>query len=356
MSVLPRHHQGQGLTQLMVGITLGLIVTLSAVKLFSLFQAQRTANGTRVHVQLGASQALAALTRDLRIAGHGLNLRSLLGCTIAPAAGSTPTAPTLALWPVLLEDGQAGTPDRLSLISAGTAQSLPPARLIRPLEVNDNTAWLNSTLGLAAGDLLVLQSTGSATCALLKVQTVQPDGYRVSHQWLSAHAATMIFPVDSRLIALGTLRHHRYSVSADHQLHIEVYDPAQRTWQSDVVGDDIVSLQVQIGYDARPGPQLTPQVTRWSSVPLDADGDGQAGTHADLLRMLAVRLAIVARARAVPDEACTPTAPVWRAADDSTGQLRDLPISVPAITDGRCYRYRVFQTELPLRNLLWADS
>jgi hypothetical protein len=48
--------------------------------------------------------------------------------------------------------------------------------------------------------------------------------------------------------------------------------------------------------------------------------------------------------------------PTWRAANESTGEMEDTPIAVNTMMDWACYRYRVLQAEIPLRNLIWSDS
>jgi hypothetical protein len=48
--------------------------------------------------------------------------------------------------------------------------------------------------------------------------------------------------------------------------------------------------------------------------------------------------------------------PTWRAANEKTDVTEETSIAVNTILDWGCYRYRVLQTEIPLRNLIWSDS
>ena len=89
---------------------------------------------------------------------------------------------------------------------------------------------------------------------------------------------------------------------------------------------------------------------------LDADGNSKTGDNGDLLRLLAIRLAIVVRSAERSDQGCNSPVPKWMAADDTSGDLKATDISVNKDSDWACYRYRVLQTEIPLRNLLWSDS
>ena len=83
------------------------------------------------------------------------------------------------------------------------------------------------------------------------------------------------------------------------------------------------------------------------------------GDNGDLRRLLAVRLAIVARSdkREPPGAAgCdTSAAPEWLAGADTDGQLTPTTIDVSSVPDWRCYRYRVLQSVVPLRNLIWSQ-
>jgi type IV pilus assembly protein PilW len=118
----------------------------------------------------------------------------------------------------------------------------------------------------------------------------------------------------------------------------------------------IVSLQAQYGFDARPGAQPNPQVNFWSDTLIDADANGVVGDAGDLQRVLAVRIALVARSAVLANEVCDANAPEWLAGNPVTGQLETQAIDVSFVPNWRCYRFRVLQDEIPLRNLIWNDA
>lgn len=89
---------------------------------------------------------------------------------------------------------------------------------------------------------------------------------------------------------------------------------------------------------------------------LDADGNGTTGDNSDLRRLIAVRVALVVRSAERSDQGCKASAPQWMAGSASSGKLALTDISLNHVNDWRCYRYRILQTEVPLRNLLWTDS
>jgi type IV pilus assembly protein PilW len=96
-------------------------------------------------------------------------------------------------------------------------------------------------------------------------------------------------------------------------------------------------------------------VTFWSDTLIDADADGQVGDSGDWQRLLTIRFAVVVRSMQRREEACDAPVPTWLAGD-ATGALVNTDISLTHIADWRCWRYRVFQTEVPLRNQLWAEQ
>jgi type IV pilus assembly protein PilW len=122
-----------------------------------------------------------------------------------------------------------------------------------------------------------------------------------------------------------------------------------------VVG--VVNLQAQYGISAAAN---TNQITQW----VDASGAWAAPTPADRNRIKAVRIAVVARNAKIETEtvsaACSSTtaAPTtglcaWAGSVASPAPSVDLS---PGDANWARYRYRVFETIVPLRNVIWAKD
>jgi type IV pilus assembly protein PilW len=106
------------------------------------------------------------------------------------------------------------------------------------------------------------------------------------------------------------------------------------------------------------------KVGRWSSAMIDADGDGSTGAPGDWQRIAALRIAIVARG-AVPERpparqtTCTATtAPLTVFGTAVPAGVAASPaqvaLGIPNDTvSWTCYRYRVFETIVPIRNAGW---
>jgi type IV pilus assembly protein PilW len=65
-----------------------------------------------------------------------------------------------------------------------------------------------------------------------------------------------------------------------------------------------------------------------------------------------VRLALVARSTQTEKDVVTTAAPVWEGSYDTVGNPA-AGIVLSGLTDWQKYRYKVFQTTVPLRNLSW---
>ena len=111
-----RRIQGLGLTDLLVGLAIGLLATLVIMKVSILFEARRKSTTGIADAQMNASYALANLARDVRMAGHGLGPAEALGCVVRRTHGTDVLSDWL-LWPVTLTDGANGRPDTLLVLS-----------------------------------------------------------------------------------------------------------------------------------------------------------------------------------------------------------------------------------------------
>jgi type IV pilus assembly protein PilW len=133
------------------------------------------------------------------------------------------------------------------------------------------------------------------------------------------------------------------------------------------VADNIVSIKAQYGFDIRTGSAFDKRkglrVGTWSATMVDADANGVAGSPGDYEHIAALRIAVVARSktreRPAAGASCSTTAnkPSVFASREPEG-VTPVPVSVDVAVAGdgadwRCYRYRVFETIVPLRNADW---
>jgi type IV pilus assembly protein PilW len=161
---------------------------------------------------------------------------------------------------------------------------------------------------------------------------------------------------------------HTYSVDANGNLLLA--DAAAGT---QAVASDIVTIKAQYGFDDAPGSwpptgANAPQVRQWSDTVIDADHDGVVGDGGDMQRMVAVRVAMVARSplKEKPNPATNQcditisTATTSRPANAPSWVGGAIDVSKnsdgSANPDWQCYRYKTFEDTIPLRNLIWRNN
>jgi type IV pilus assembly protein PilW len=178
----------------------------------------------------------------------------------------------------------------------------------------------------------------------------------------------------SRVFNLGPvsgLSFHTWSADNGF-LRLRAVDLSGASERAETVVDNIVSIKAQYGFDMRTGVAFTPEggttISRWSAVMVDADGDGVIGSAGDYKHVVALRIAVVARnknpEKPVSGNTCTATtlatAPVLFS--------NPVPNNIAAVSvtptiaiandpiDWTCYRYRVFESIVPIRNSGWRPT
>ncbi len=344
------HTTGIGLVDLMVGLLISLIAMLVIIKVAILFDARRRSTTGFADAQMNVASATLLMARDVRIAGQGFGSPDSLGCHILHGKAKLGG---IALLPVEIMNGESGQPDRLRILASATVQITPAATLIADHPASAITMQLDSTLGISPSDHLLLQEP-TKPCALLGATSVPVGGYRVNHSLLSV-SGLPDYTAGARVINLGALHFVEFFVDANDYLQVNRYLVASDEWHSSAMASGVVSLQAQYGFDMQSSTAASPKVTHWSDTMIDADLDNIVGDNGDLRRLIAVRLAIVVRSAERNDRGCDASLPQWMAGNEATGILQLTNIPLAHIADWRCYRYRVLQTEIPLRNLLWSD-
>jgi type IV pilus assembly protein PilW len=108
---------------------------------------------------------------------------------------------------------------------------------------------------------------------------------------------------------------------------------------------DIVNLQAQYGISTSANSN---QVTQW----VDATGAWVTPSVTNRNRIKAVRIAIVARNGKYEADNVTTALSSWTGSASSPAPT----INLNADTNWQHYRYRVFETIVPLRNVIWAKE
>ncbi len=339
---------GFTLIEILVGLVIGLIATLVIMQVFSVFEGQkRTTTGT-ADAQINGSIALYNVSRELQMAGFGL-----FPVTESPIECAAITIdPTLAasgigdLTPVSIIDGgvAAGATDSITIHYSigGVASGGIPVEINA---VSGVDATMDNNMGCQVNDIaMAITSATPLLCAMTNVTAL------TGTTGVTLGDVTNV-TADSKLACLGTWNETTFRVNASNLERNAVPSVA-----------DIINIQAQYGISNATNLN---QVVQW----VDATGGTWAApTSANRNRIKAIRIAIVARngllEKTDVSSACsslTLANPTGLCAWDATSANPINASPAPAIDltndpDWRRYRYRVFETIIPLRNMIWAKD
>jgi type IV pilus assembly protein PilW len=385
----PGCRRGFSLVELMVSIVIGLLALMFATRLVvSSEQNKQTSLGGSDAMQNGM-QALFSISNDAAQAGWGLNDPLVTGCdtvfadsagfALAPALRGAITITPLA---AAVIESNGADPDRLTLYSGSSIGGAGTLRLIQNYGGESTIQVGGIPYAFARGDVILVapEVAGASRCALAQI-ALDPLGAPELNIAAGAgeharyNAGALGVPYSNglaRLFNLGpgaTLSFHTWSI-LDGFLQLRATDLPGAAATAATVVDNVVSLKAQYGFDTRIGAAFAPasglRLDIWSATMIDADGDGIIGGAGDYQRVIALRIAVVARSkhpqRADASGVCKASlsAPIVFSREEPFG-VAALPVQVNVATaadalDWKCYRYRVFETIVPLRNASWRPE
>ncbi|MEW7847746.1 PilW family protein [Massilia aurea] len=380
-----RRVAGFSLVELMVSIVIGLLAVLFATRMMTDSESNKDgALGGSESMQNGM-MAMFSISADAEQAGYGLNDPILAGCDtifhdtkgfdMAKAMrGATETQPLAA---AVIVNGGTG-PDEVTLYSGSAASGTATMRLVSNYNGGNQIALDRVPYGFAVGDVIVAApEDGIGQCALAQISTLTDDtpslGFADTADRFNAGQLGRNFAGSAtRIFNLGrgaNLAFHTWLVE-DGVLRLRATNLGGSGETAQAVADNIVSLKAQYGFDTRAvaafDPEQGMQVRRWSNTMIDADGDGVTGGAGDYQRVAALRIAVVARNKS-PERrgangtcSTTATAPTVFATAQPSG-VTAVPVTLDLAVDDdpvgwQCYRYRAFETVVPLRNAGWRPT
>jgi len=365
---------GMSLVELMVAMLIGLIGIVIITNLYITSDRYKRSTSGAGEAQVNGAVALYTLEREIRMSGYGVNHSAALGCTCAgancspvqyyynanssfpPAGAAAGALPPRILAPVVITDNPGG-PDSITVLYGAANERMLPAAISEATVAPNHDYKVDGIQGFQNNNLIIVSQGG--VCVLRQVSTVQTGTTVLEHRTgpydppasfgpgFTAGAAVFNLGTPTatggpvwRTFSVGNNR-----LQAEDVLRSLATFPAAGVPQALV--DDIVDLQAQYGKDDGSVPGTTADdgvVDVWDTVP---PPDATAWR-----RVLAVRVGVLARSQnfekpSVTGGPCEATlaAPTW------SGGAFTVPGGVPS-----CYRHRVFETVIPLRNMIWRPA
>jgi type IV pilus assembly protein PilW len=352
---------GMSLMEILVAMAIGLIGIVVITQTYIVNENYKRSTTAAGGAQTNGALALFSMERDARMAGWGMAWSTVFGCggvrwyynglgySNPPAAGPLPV---LASGPIVITDGGAG-PDTITITYGTNTERVIPATVGANMVAADDPIQVDNPQGFSnnPGDLvLVVQNTD---CAMLQVTSLA--GGQIAHApgvtapYNPAGGSLLpIFGAGAQVFNLGRPVVNVYSINANYELQlaslftatsstvVPAYTPTPFT-----IVDNIVDLQAEYGKD-----------TVGNDGIVDVYDNVTPTTVAQWQQVLSVRIGVLARSEfyvkpANVGDPCSATTavPTWQ------GGAFNVPGGIPS-----CYGYRVFETVVPLRNMIWRQG
>lgn len=346
----PLPQAGFTLVEIMVGLTIGMLATVVIMQVFTAFEAQkRTTTGT-ADAQTNGSIALYNIQRELQMAGYPLFpsgsagvADSAIECTTLSIDGVADNTAPNRISPVTITNGAAvagvsSASDTITIRYGNSPMGGIPTQITGPV-VGASDVPVTNNFGCQYPDRTLI--VNGTACALSTVASTVTGATVVKLQNTAGVAA------NANLSCLGTWSEVTFAVNNGN---------LERNGIPIVAG--VVNLQAQYGISTI---ATSNQITLW----VDASGGTWAApTVADRNRIKAVRIAVVARNAKMEPAAVTAAcssltiaAPTGLCAWEGSAASPAPSINLNDFdANWLSYRYRVYETIIPLRNVIWSKG
>jgi type IV pilus assembly protein PilW len=366
--------RGFSLVELMVAVTLAIVTGLAVIMVLSNYESRKRTVTVGNDAELNAAVGSYMVEREVRMAGAGLTAATGMLCPAGVNAfyNGTTVLDGATLAPVAITDGGADAggsplPDRLRVVRSDAAFGVAPSTIVQLMASPEASLTVIDDTGLAAGDLFMASAAdGSKICTLMQMSQAPQasgSGWTIAHAHANAapynpanaNVFTNAVPYDVGDIVtnLGQFGLRTFRVicndgaapSLTNTCNLVSYNQLTSAANPALADVDSISSQVvnfQVQYGVAPAGGQT--VNAWT----DATGGWAAPSAADVLRIKAVRMAIVTRGNLERDIVTPTPLVIW----DAT--LSGTALSMPLTNDQRRYRYKVVTVIVPLINVIWA--
>jgi type IV pilus assembly protein PilW len=340
--------RGISLIELMIGMTIGLIALLVMMQTFSASNAHKSNTVSGADATTAGHIAMTLIERELLNAGSGFGMTQ---CAEIRQYGPSGTLQSFS-HPVTIEaNTSAGTlnnrSDRITIRSGEASTTMGSSQIVQSMPNPAATLFGNNATGFAKDDLILLYEPGKACVLLQLTQAPGESGGRwrfnrnPSSPYNPSGQPEGFFPSGGfgegtgRILSLGPLgiTTRQYSLAYRSTAgnvpnsDLQAVTPAG----SVPIARDVVALRAQYGW--------------WDSTTKTVSFSSTVKAGAGPTDLAAVRVGIVVRA--------SQRDPSYTAPTDIKLFEYDNPITISLSGDELRYRYRSYETVVPLRNTLW---
>lgn len=343
---------GFSLVELMVGIVIALLGSIVIFQVFSVSENYKRTSVSGSDAQQNGAIGLLAIERDLHMAGFGINDLTLMGCTVrAYNQNLVPADFTFPLLPVQIVQGAGNNAttgigaasDTVTIMYGSAGTGMASVNIIENMASSDAAYRISNRYGARIGEFIVA-AEGGLDCTLSQVTSLPGGGNAdtlphdtgtytnesggiVPAAFNKPGGSGVSYTASGRLYNLGLVPGRNTYAIQNNSLVVRS-GLIETTVE---VADNIVGLQALYCKDLVNTPP-TNFTTCNATPPVSWD---QVGS---------VLIGLVARSAKPEIDTVTANSSIaW------PGGAFD----VSADPNWRRYRYKLFQTTVPLRNFIW---
>lgn len=342
---------GSFLLELMIGLLVSIVTVLSIMTIYTKFEAQKRTTSQMSQAVANGALALFPVVHYGKMAGYGINNSTIYNCNVN--AWKNGTTFNFSLAPVKIRtSGNNNTSDTIEFTIGNSDNFFSPVKLTQNMPNSSAVFKVDSRFGLKEGDLVIV-GDGAQDCTLAQVSelpssngansnvihssgnyTDPKTGGQVPTQYNKPSGLGINYNTGASLFNLGSNPQHLVYSVLDNQL-VQVNDFGT-TNERTIIGDNIVMMKAIYGIDTG----KNGDIDEWTSI-----------APTDLSTIHAIRVAIISRS-SLKEKADNGVCNITTNADfvwaNGTMNISNLP-------DWGCYRYRMYQTTVPLLNMMWGN-
>lgn len=370
-------NSGFSLIELMVGMLIAILASIVVYQVFAVSERQKRTTTGASDAQSNGAIAFYMVERDVKMAGWGLENTAAANCGATYSyyedgsldCSTNDCSISNLFSSVTIKDGGAG-PDSISIRYFGnpddTNYILPSLTTLRStMPQSSSELNVNSTYGCEEGGLALVMQGGN--CTLMQITQLQPEALKLQHNPgnTPTYNPTIVYQKDkgwpaystgAMLQCMSNITNRTYCINNDRSLVLS--QSTNCLPNSPALAPEIIDIQAEYGIAVVGSQQVINQIlpapnsSGWT--PATGVWAGPLSTT-DSYRIKAIRIALVARSSQYekPDVSgvCTTTSDAMAGSWSSWAAFNTA--NYPA--DWKCYRYKVFETVIPIRNVIWAN-
>lgn len=381
-SRLPSRQAGFSLIDILVGTIVGLLTILVIMYSFKAFEGQKRTTDSLSGAQSDGLMSVTTLDTSIRQAGVGLFTNGSLLCSSVNIYYNGSTVANMAqMMPVAITDG-GGASDTISTVTSQSNLGAASVPIAVPMPSPSAIMTVSANPGISVGDLVLVgdPTTPGTPCTVMGVTNVATtaNGVNVQHNsgtslWnppnpVNTFTNAPAYGTSAQMLPLGTFSRLKYQALCNSLVSTDLNNGsltppscAGSTFTNATpLAANVVNIQAQYGVIPS---SLVGGIACWVNASgagtnaCDA-GDWSSPTLANTKRIEAIHLAVTVISPQIekPDSAgaCTATAST-AAANYPVSWPGGPAIDVTTLPNWKCYRYKVFQTIIPIRNAIWAN-